>query len=325
MRLILSRKSFDSAYGRKANPIFTNGSLLPLPIPAGKRNVSRINFNSEKYDPTEYKDIMLPGDLKKFLEQNNIYNIKNYAELMLNLFKDSTAKKIVKLKKRLRASLNEKRKCFCHLDPDLIYENLERLRNWRGLFGPSSRYQKNLKEEIKKNDLILFFGTFRHVLIENGQIRYARKTDQGHLLYHEKHIIYGYLQIEDIITKSSALKPWMYKPYSHPHLDKKLWERKQRGLYLARKNLYLDGKKTVLPGYGVFRFNPELILTEKGETKSIWKKKLFPKGSKITHQGKLIDQSKWNKNGCFKWDSFGQEFIIKENSVFENHVKEELF
>jgi len=117
----------------------------------------------------------------------------------------------------------------------------------------------------------------------------------------------------------------MYKPYHHPHLDKRLWENENRALYVAKKNLFFGGKKTRLPGYGIFKFNTDLMLTEENATKSNWKRNLFPIGSKITHQSKEISKKKWNENGCFKWDSFGQEFIIENNSLFEAHIKEKIF
>lgn len=327
MKLILSRKSFDSAYGGKPNLIFPDGKLLSLPIP-GKRYVKKINFNNQKYNPTEYKDVQVPINIRELLIENNISGIDNYAKLILNLFSNYKGNKILTLKEGLSRSLLKelnRKAYYCHLDPDLIYDNLERLKGWRGIFGPHPNYHKNLKEIISENDLILFFGTFRHIIIDNGAIRYAKHQDGNNLVYNGKHILYGYLQIKKIITKEKQLEPWMYKPYHHPHLDEKLWCNENRALYVAKKHLYINGKKTTHPGYGIFNFNPNLILTEEGATKSIWKKELFPINSKIIHQGKEIRQDKWTENGCFKWDTFGQEFIIESCSLFEKHVKEKIF
>lgn len=144
MKLILSRKSFDSAYGGKSNLILPNGTFLTIPIP-GHRYVSRINFNEEKYNPTEYRDIKVPKIVQKLLEENKVKGINNYADLMLNLFNNNKGKYIVKLKEGLKHSLSNnrnRRPYYCHLDPDLIYDNLERKEGWRGLFGPSPSYQK---------------------------------------------------------------------------------------------------------------------------------------------------------------------------------------
>ena len=48
MKVILSRKAFDSGAGKVANPIFDDGSMIPLPIP-------------DKQSPIRYRDLMVAG------------------------------------------------------------------------------------------------------------------------------------------------------------------------------------------------------------------------------------------------------------------------
>ena len=48
MKLILSRKAFDSGAGKVANPILEDGSLIPMPIP-------------DKQSPIRYQDITIAG------------------------------------------------------------------------------------------------------------------------------------------------------------------------------------------------------------------------------------------------------------------------
>ena len=48
MKLILSRKAFDSGAGKVANPILDDGTLVPLPIP-------------DKQSPIRYQDITIAG------------------------------------------------------------------------------------------------------------------------------------------------------------------------------------------------------------------------------------------------------------------------
>lgn len=48
MKLILSRKAFDSGAGKVANPILDDGTLVPLPIP-------------DKLSPIRYRDITIAG------------------------------------------------------------------------------------------------------------------------------------------------------------------------------------------------------------------------------------------------------------------------
>ena len=200
-----------------------------------------------------------------------------------------------------------------------------RFEGWRGLFGPHPKYQKHFKDDLKENDLFLFFGTFRHIIIENDDLRYAEKRDGDSLLYKGKHVIYGYLQVSRVIMDSNSIEPWMYNPNHHPHLDSALWNKENRALYVASNKLVLNNRKTNLPGWGMFNFNEDLILTENYATKSVWKKDLFPENSIIKHMGKIIEQKNWNNRGCFSWNTFGQEFIIENCPKFENHVLEHIF
>ncbi len=48
MKLILSRKAFESSAGKVANPILDDGTLVPLPIP-------------DKQSPIRYQDITIAG------------------------------------------------------------------------------------------------------------------------------------------------------------------------------------------------------------------------------------------------------------------------
>lgn len=245
---------------------------------------------------------------------------------MLNLFKNRRGKKIHDLLGNLEGSLRENNiHSYCHLDPDLIRENLNRVNGWRGLFGPHPKYQKHFGSDVKENDLFLFFGTFRHVIIERESLRYAKKNDGDHLLHKGTHIIYGYLQVSKVITDSESIKPWMYEKNHHPHLDAKLWNVKNNALYIANDKLVLNGETTNLQGWRLFDFKDDLVLTENNKTKSVWKRNLFPPDSIIKHMGKPIDQKNWNKEGCFSWKTFGQEFILEDCPKFEKHVIENIF
>lgn len=48
MKLILSRKAFDSTAGKVANPILDDGSMIPMPIP-------------DKQSPIRYRNITIAG------------------------------------------------------------------------------------------------------------------------------------------------------------------------------------------------------------------------------------------------------------------------
>ena len=55
MKIILSRKGFDSTSGKQANPIMPDGTLLSLPIPAEE---DAISFSSLQWNGMSYYDII---------------------------------------------------------------------------------------------------------------------------------------------------------------------------------------------------------------------------------------------------------------------------
>lgn len=58
MKIILSRKGFDSANGGIVSPIFNNGTMLSLPIPS----------KDHKKDKIKYSDLVCNGvSLRKIL------------------------------------------------------------------------------------------------------------------------------------------------------------------------------------------------------------------------------------------------------------------
>ncbi len=325
MKIILSRKGFDSKSGGYPSPIFPDKSLISLPIPAHDY-VSGVNYADEIYEPIQYNNVKIPPSVSKLLAENGIKDIFTYKDFMLLLFNQYQNKTFQKIKNRLLNDMS----CYCHLDPDLIEDNLSRENGWLPIFGPHPKYQKNLKNHIKKNDLFLFFGFYRPVVIEEGRIRYAIKKEvNSSLNFSDKiHTIYGYLQVDSIIKHKENVRNWMK---NHPHLDKKLWTNDNNAIYIATRDLSIDGKKMGYPGAGMFRFSDELVLTEMNKdlnpklNKSIWRRDLFPQGCYIVHQGKRVDDSKWTKNGCFQWISYGQEFVLEDCPEFENYVKNDLF
>jgi len=63
MKIILSRKGFDSSYGKGASPIMPNGDLLSIPIPANEKE-SGIPYSSIFYEGQSYASIMKDLELK---------------------------------------------------------------------------------------------------------------------------------------------------------------------------------------------------------------------------------------------------------------------
>ncbi|MBI3190522.1 hypothetical protein HYZ41_02355, partial [archaeon] len=128
MKIILSRKGFDSKNGGYPSPII-NGRLISFPIPS-------------KGDKNKYNDLRLNKN-------------QSYFDLM------------IQLKKRIRYEKPEKwfnltEKTECHLDPDIHKNVINRELGWKPLFGQIGAAQTELSNnKIQEGDIFLFFGWFR--------------------------------------------------------------------------------------------------------------------------------------------------------------------
>jgi len=145
MRVILSRKGFDSTIGGYPSPII-NGTPFSLPIP-------------DSEDEIRYSDLRFNG--------------KNYLEIMQGLGIETY------LEGGLRKPLNEN--SACHLDPDLrfdIPDNRICPNDWKGSLGQISQAQRHLENQgVGIGDLFLFFGWFRETENKDGKIIYKRNLE----------------------------------------------------------------------------------------------------------------------------------------------------
>lgn len=268
MKVILSRKGFDSAHGGYPSPILPNGKLVSLPIPSN-------NF-------TKYSDLKL-----------------DYKHTYFDLMKQLNPK--IKFDEKWHELTKNTE---CHLDPDVYKEVIERPKDWKALFGQIGGAQTHLKKRVGVGDLFLFFGTFRKIKKIDGKIIFDPEDS-------EKHIIFGYLQISEIIEvkPNTKLLKWMIH---HPHAEKSRRDRKNNTLYVARKTL-LDTK---LPGASILRYHKDLVLTKENCSKSRWKLPSFFKEVKISYHS----NSSWKEN-YFQSACIGQEFVIPDNKKVEDWAK----
>ena len=246
MKVILSRKGFDSGYGRTPSPIMPDGTLLSLPIP-------------NEYDKIEYEQLR--------------YHEKSYAQIISELTKGRFS--------------DEK----CHLDPDIRKGVFARSAQWRPGFGQTGAALTHLYNEgVGKDDLFLFFGWFREVEEVKGIYQYVKGSSH-------KHIIYGYLQVGDILRNPTKEQfPWLDM---HPHLDKDSGE---DVIFVARPTLSWDANR---PGADCLRYKPELVLTKEGLSRSRWQLPDFLRDVEISYHRK----ESW-KEGYFQSAGKGQEFVI---------------
>ncbi|MCK4653349.1 MAG: hypothetical protein KAU01_02770 [Candidatus Cloacimonetes bacterium] len=262
MQVILSRKGFDSSFGKGASPILPDGRLLSIPIP-----------ETEKYYGLEYDKLKFTGN-------------KNYLDLM----------------KELNLRIPQSRKC--HLDPDLINNVKKRKPGWKAVFGQSGSAESHLRNQnVQKGDIFLFFGSFKRTHIRDKKLSFEKD--------YERHIIFGYLQIAEIVKldnkRAENIKkgfPELNWAFNHPHLRNKS---SINSLYIAEKS-------------GVFKYNEKLVLTKKGYSKSIWELPCYfhPKfGTKISrHSNKerfRIDGEKLTLETI----GLGQDFLVSGNEKIE--------
>ena len=92
---------------------------------------------------------------------------------------------------------------LCHLDPDLIRELKVRPKGWLPAFGQANQSLTELRnKQFGRGDLFLFFGWFKETEVFNGKLRYKKGAPDVQL-------IYGYLQIGEIIDNPETLPEWL--------------------------------------------------------------------------------------------------------------------
>ena len=203
MKIILSRKGFDSSNGGQASPILPDGTMISMPIP-----------DNSSDDPLTFSDLCYDGI--------------SYSELLFNL-----------PKRNGNDFSNQK----CHLDPDIrpnIRKNS--IDGWSPAFGQTNAAQGYLKEAgVTEGDLFLFFGWFKKTKqLENGYYRYIEKKDSYSFYdYADLHIIYGYMQIGRIICNPVDISEY----YWHPHSSRVHLLNKNNVLYIPSNHLSFAPEK----------------------------------------------------------------------------------
>ena len=139
MKIILSRKGFDSSNGGHASPILPDGKMLSLPIPS-----------SREWDNLEYREIFTPED-------------KTYHQLIEEL---KTGFAIGHQSVHLDPDLV---KCVRQRKPGW--------RPAFGQYDKAAGHLRN--QGVAKGDLFLFFGWFQHTKYVNGQVRFRGKSKNG--------------------------------------------------------------------------------------------------------------------------------------------------
>ena len=147
MKVILSRKGFDSQYGGYPSPVLPDGRMISLPIPSD----DKIKYSELRVDENlTYFDLM--QQLNPRIKYNNKWHI-----------------------------LTENTQC--HFDPDINGSATKRHTSWKPLFGQIGAAQAHLKnKEVEEGDLFLFFGTFRKTIKQDGMYQFD-SSREFHAIY----------------------------------------------------------------------------------------------------------------------------------------------
>ena len=167
MKLIFSRKGFDSGWGGVPSPILPDGRLVSLPIP----DQQGIPY----------------GDLH--LDKGG-----TYADLMTSLGIVRVSYPGVG-----PVQLPEAR---AHLDPDVVPSVRQREAGWQAMFGQVGPAQGHLRRQgVGTGDLFVFYGWFSPTRADDdGRLRYGPRRECIQA-------IWGYLQIGKVFNVADTPDP----------------------------------------------------------------------------------------------------------------------
>jgi hypothetical protein len=148
-RVVLSRKGFDGGTGFVPSPIFSDATMLSLPIPDRAGTVS-------------YDDLFWGGH--------------SFGKMVTDL----KAKHLTREKVKMPLTAQDR----AHLDPDLIHGLLNRKSGWCPAYGQCGKDATILRQQqVDKGDLFLFFGWFRQCELVGGTYRYLAGAPDIHVIF----------------------------------------------------------------------------------------------------------------------------------------------
>ena len=311
--IILSRKGFDTAYGRCPSLIIDGKQMVSFPIPEDSeqgRNATNKDTNYPKYSELTIK---LDG-----------IGVKSLKDLIL----ESTGKTKKTIFKDMELNKDDKgdNEARCHLDPQLLnYLNVPDFVASLGQMGIAARLLN--KYNVKKGDLFLFFGNFKFVNDKLEPVPQKIKGKYGKYEVPENaflHCIWGYMEIGEVIANPQNnigdVPPYIQT--RHPHMK---YGSDENFLYIAADKLSdkwcPEGYEGKLKGYGVFDFKDRLVLSPANHDE-FEKHKEYLEGLKEDINDKEPERNKWTilplyvNNGVkTQIPVRGQEFVLFPNSI----------
>ena len=192
----------------------------------------------------------------------------------------------------------------CHLDPDLRKDVKDRFPGWKPAFGQAGSALSHLrKNNVGIGDLFLFLGWFRQTEYLDGILKYKKGAP-------DIHIIYGYMQVGEIITSFDNVPAWLK---AHPHVSDGNIRGNNNAIFLPKENLsFLPYKK----GCDVLDYRDNRVLTKEGLSKGCWKLPDCFKNVNITYH-----PHPW-RDDYFKSAGRGQEFVMEAAPEILEWVKQ---
>jgi|ERR1035437_478487 hypothetical protein len=233
MKIILSRKGFDSSTGKNASPIFDNNIMISLPIPDDSANINYKELYNKRY-----------GNYYKLLKK--IAPKKEFTTCHLD---PDINKNIYARDRGWRGLFGQSDKAQSHL------ESQEVRAGDLFLFYGWFKHVKEIGDKIEyAEDKEYCDG--KHVIFGYMQI--------------DKIIPINYrikIQNSSPISGKSDIKWPKWMKY-HPHISEEGRDEKINCIYVASKTLSWNNK---IPGFGTFDYSNKLVLSAPREaSRTTW-------------------------------------------------------
>ena len=307
--IILSRKGFDTAYGRCPSLIVNGKQMISFPIPEDSDQAGK-DIKGKYYPEYSSLTVRLYNGTEKTLED-------------LILASECKDRKVIfngmTLGKR-SADGNEDDETVprCHLDPQLYnYRNDPDFHASLGQMGIPARLLE--KYGIKEGDLFLFFGNFKFVETDDNDRNSLRTVHPviDNIKYNQDfyHCIWGYMEIGKKILNPQNRPEDVpgYVREHHPHME---YTSCENYIYLAAEKLSdawcPEEYSGQIKGYGVFDFDRRLMLSPAKEAE--YKKPIDKTGITLMRNMWTILPLYVNNNLKEQIPVRGQEFVLYPES-----------
>jgi len=197
LKVIFSRKGFDSSAGGFPSLIFPDGTLYSIPIPSSKDDISYC-------------------DLESIYDGDSIQTILN----------DITGKKICSNGCWSACDFSEPEQ-RCHFDPMPIEQKA------RLAFGQTGASESHLRGQgVNKGDIFIFYGWFKLTEKTNGHWRFKTGAKDIHLIWAWMRVG-EIICLDTLDQRHSAIAQFPFLA-QHPHLS--AWRKAPNQIYLSDKS-----------------------------------------------------------------------------------------